>query len=442
MNLNQETNYKSQPATSNTQGPTTKVPELMAPAGNWTMLRGVVKAGANAVYFGVDQLNMRAKAKNFQVDNLPEIVKYCKEKNVKTYLTINTIIYEDEIQQAYELIGKAKAAAIDMIICWDLSIIELCNKVNMPFAVSTQASVSNSASVEMYKKLGAKRVVLARECYLEDIKKIKSKVDIEVETFIHGAMCIAVSGRCFMSHEMFGKSANRGECIQPCRREYEIVDKSTDKSLILGEDYVLSPEDLCSIEFIDQLIETGIDSFKIEGRKRSPEYAIKVVSVYRRAIDLYFSRKDGFPENKLTPEVKKELLQELGEVYNRGFSTGFYFTPPGEKEYAGIYGSKATTRKEFVGRITNYFKKPRVAEIKMETGNLNVGDKILIIGETTGVVELKIPNILFEDKPAEQIEKGNLFTIPCEELVRVRDSVYVVRQVEKNTAKLPGRISS
>ncbi|HKJ82318.1 MAG TPA: peptidase U32 family protein [Ignavibacteriaceae bacterium] len=401
-----------------------KKPELMAPAGNWTMLRAVVKAGANAVYFGTDQLNMRAKAKNFHLENLPEIVEYCNANNVKTYLTINTIIYESEIDEAYELIGKAKAAGIDMIICWDLSIIQLCNKLNMPFAVSTQASVSNSASAEMYKNLGAKRVVLARECYLEDVKKIKSKVDIEIEAFIHGAMCIAVSGRCFMSHEMFGKSANRGECIQPCRREYEIIDKSTDKSMILGEDYVLSPEDLCSVEFIDQLIEAGIDSFKIEGRKRSPEYAAKVVSVYRRAIDYNY-------EKKLTDEIKKELLEELGKVYNRGFSTGFYFGAPGENEYAGIYGSKATTRKEFVGRVTNYFKKPRVAEIKIETGVLSVGDKILFIGETTGVVELRIPNILFDDKPASKVEKGNLFTIPCEELVRPRDSVYIVRQLDK-----------
>ena len=398
-------------------------PELMAPAGNWTMLRAVVKAGANAVYFGTDQLNMRAKAKNFRIENLTEIVEYCKSKNVRTYLTINTIIYENEVEKAYELIAMAKAAGIDMIICWDLSIIQLCNKLKMPFAVSTQASVSNSSSAEMYKQLGAKRVVLARECYLEDVKKIKSKVDIEIEAFIHGAMCIAVSGRCFMSHEMFGKSANRGECIQPCRREYEIIDKSTDKAMVLGEDYVLSPEDLCSIEFIDQLIESGIDSFKIEGRKRSPEYAAKVTGVYRKAIDLYY-------EKKLTSVKKKELLEELGEVYNRGFSTGFYFGSPGENEYSGIYGSKATTRKEFVGRVTNYFKKPRVAEIRMETGTLSVGDKILFIGETTGVVELKIPNILFEDKAVNKVEKGNLFTIPCEGLIRPRDSVYVLKQLD------------
>jgi putative protease len=395
----------------------------MAPAGDWTMLRSVVNAGANAIYFGTDQLNMRAKAKNFQIENLPEIVTFCKSKNVKTYLTINTIIYENEIDQAYELIAKAKSAGIDMIICWDLSIIELCNKLNIPFAVSTQASISNSTSAAMYKRLGAKRIVLARECFLDDVIKIKSKVNIEVEAFIHGAMCIAVSGRCFMSHYLFDKSANRGECIQPCRREYEIIDKSTDKSMVLGEDYVLSPEDLCSIEFIDQLIEAGIDSFKIEGRKRSPEYASKVVSIYRKAIDLYF-------EKRLTSEIKKELLDELGDVYNRGFSTGFYFGSPGKDDYAGIYGSKATTRKEFVGRITNYFKKAKIAEIRMETGTLILGDKIYIIGETTGVLELQIRSIFFEDKPVELVEKGSVFTIPCEELVRPRDSVYVVKNLK------------
>ncbi len=406
-----------------------KKPELMAPAGNWIMLRAAVKNGADAVYFGTEQLNMRAKAKNFQVENLTEIVEYCRSKNVKTYLTVNTIVYEHELDKVAELIAKAKSAGIDMIICWDLSVIEICNKRNMSFAVSTQASVSNSLSAEMYKRLGAKRIVLARECFLEDVKKIKSKVDIEIETFIHGAMCIAVSGRCFMSHHLFGKSANRGECIQPCRREYrvsvpmgEIIDKSIDKSMILGEDYVLSPEDICSVEFIDQLIEAGIDSFKIEGRKRSPEYAAKVVSVYRRAIDLYF-------QNKLTLEIKKELLEELGEVYNRGFSSGFYFGTPGEKEYAGIHGSKATTRKEYIGKVINYYKKPKAAEIILETGVIKNEDKILIIGQTTGVVEFSIEKILLDDVSVEEAVKGDRITIPCNELIRANDQVYVIKQV-------------
>jgi len=398
-----------------------KIPELMAPAGNWTMLRAAVKSGADAVYFGIDQFNMRAKAKNFTVEELKEIVEFCKKNDVKTYLTLNTIIYENEIDQVEKLVNEAKNSGVDMIICWDLSVINICRKYDMPFAVSTQASVSNSSSAKLYKELGANRVVLARECTLEDIKKIKTEVDIEIEAFIHGAMCIAVSGRCFMSHELFDKSANRGECIQPCRREYEIKDKQTGNEMILGEDYVMSPKDLCTIEFINELIEADIDSLKIEGRKRSPEYVAKVVSVYRRAIDLYFA-------NKLTSKIKKELLEELAKVYNRGFSSGFYFKVPGKNEYVGMYGSKATTRKEFVGRVRNYYKKASIVEIKIETGKICDKDKILIIGETTGVVELKIDSIQLNDIKVNEAEKGNNITIPCNELVRRNDSVYIVKQ--------------
>ena len=268
-----------------------KKPELMAPAGDWTMLRTAVESGADAVYFGVDKLNMRAKAKNFSTEELPEISKLCRSKKVKTYLTINTIVFEDEIDEANEIIAAAKKAKIDRIICSDLAVAELCNKNKIPFCISTQGSVSNSLSASVYKKLGAVRIVLARECSLEEIKKIRKNTDLEIEAFIHGAMCIAVSGRCFMSHHLFGQSANRGECVQPCRREYEVYDTATEKSLLIGDDYVLSPKDLCTFEFIDQLIEAGINSFKIEGRKRSPEYVAKAVSVYREAIDFYYQKK-------------------------------------------------------------------------------------------------------------------------------------------------------
>ena len=300
-------------------------PELMAPAGDWTMLHAAINAGADAVYLGVDKLNMRAKAKNFTVDELPEIVKVSRERQVKTYLTINSIIFEEELNEVREIISKAKDARVDRIICWDLAVAQLCSEQNFPFCISTQGSVSNSVSASVYKKLGAIRIVLARECSLDEIKKIRANTDLEIEAFIHGAMCIAVSGRCFMSHHLFDKSANRGECIQPCRREYEVYDNATDKSFLVGEDYVLSPKDLCTIEFIDQLIEAGIDSFKIEGRKRAPEYVAKTVSIYRRAIDLYF-------EGKLTKEKKKEFLTELETVYNRGFSTGFYFGKPSSED--------------------------------------------------------------------------------------------------------------
>jgi putative protease len=261
--------------------------------------------------------------------------------------------------------------------------------------------------------------VLARECSLEEIKKIRANTDLEIEAFIHGAMCIAVSGRCFMSHHLFDQSANRGECIQPCRREYEVYDSSTEKSMLVGEDYVLSPKDLCTIEFIDQLIETGINSFKIEGRKRSPEYVAKVVSVYRKAIDLYF-------EKNLTAEKKQEFLQELEKVYNRGFSSGFYFGKPSAEEYAGVTGSKATTRKVYVGKVLNYFKKPNAAHVLIESGKIKLNDELLIIGETTGVIEMKINELSVNDKPADSAEKGNEVTFISTEPIRKNDKVYLL----------------
>jgi putative protease len=397
-------------------------PELMAPAGDWTMLRTAVNSGADAIYFGVDKLNMRAKAKNFSSEELPEIVEFCNKQNVKTYLTINAIVFEEEIGELEEIILSAKEASVDNIICWDLSVAELCSKHDIPFSISTQGSVSNSLAASVYKKLGAERIVLARECSLDEIKKIRANTDLDIEAFIHGAMCIAVSGRCFMSHHLFEQSANRGECVQPCRREFEVYDSTTDKSLMLGEDYVMSPNDLCTIEFIDQLIEAGIDSFKVEGRKRSPEYVSKTVSIYRRAIDLYF---DG----KLTDDIKKEMLEELKQVYNRGFSRGFYFGKPSSEDYAGIYGSKATTKKVYCGKVLNYYKKQNVALV--ESGTINNNDGLLIIGETTGVVEIKLESMLRNDEPSEQAEKGDEITFKCAELVRPGDKVYIVHHLSE-----------
>lgn len=397
-------------------------PELMAPAGDWTMLRTAVNNGANAVYFGIDKLNMRAKAKNFILDELNEIVSFCKEHKVKTYLTLNTILFEEELEVLDEIIPAVKKAGVDMVICWDFGIIEKCNQYEMPFAVSTQASISNSSSAKTFERLGAKRIVLARECSLEEIKKIRANTGLEIEAFIHGAMCVAISGRCFMSHEIFGQSANRGECVQPCRREYKIYDGTKDSSLLLGEDYVMSAKDLCTIEFIDQLIESGINSFKIEGRKRSPEYVAKVVSVYRRAIDLYF-------EKKLTGEVKQKFLAELTSVYNRGFSSGFYFDKPDGKDIINAHGSVATTRKEYVGKVLNYYKTPQIVHVAIETGSLKIGDTVLFIGETTGVIESTVAKILNEEVEVNEALKGDKVTFNCQDLVRPRDKVYLVKNI-------------
>ncbi len=397
-----------------------KKPELLAPAGNITMLRTAIKSGADAVYFGIDKLNLRALARNFNIDNLSDVVAECHAAGVKAHLTVNSIVYENELNDIDEVLSAAKKAGVDMIICWDSSVIQKCAEYELPFCISTQASVSNSSSALFYKKMGASRIVLARECSLEQIKEIKQKADIEIETFVHGAMCIAVSGRCFMSHHLFGRSANKGECLQPCRREYTVYDNEEEnKSLVVGKDYILSPKDLCMVEFIDELIEAGIDSFKIEGRKRSPEYIHKVVSTYRKAIDLYF-------EGGLTPEIKKEFLAELEKVYNRGFSAGFYFDVPGAEEYAQIYGSRASTEKVFIGRVINYYKKSRVVYVKLEAGELKKGDTLYIMGETTGVAEIKLDSFFNEETPAESAVQGDKITFACEQLVRERDHVYKV----------------
>ena len=408
--------------TSNPQSPTSKLPELMAPAGDWTMLRAAVSNGADAVYFGLDKLNMRAKAANFSVEQLPEIVSFCKEHKVKTYLTLNTIVFEEELPELEEIIIAAKKDGVDRIICSDLAVADLCHKHNFPFCISTQSSISNSLAADVYKRMGAVRIVLARECSLEEIKKIRVKTDLEIEAFVHGAMCIAVSGRCFMSHHLFGKSANRGECVQPCRREYEVFDPSIDKSLIIDEDYVMSPQDLCTIEFLDQLIEAGIDSFKIEGRKRAPEYVAKVVSVYRKAIDLY-------SDCKLTSGNKKEFLTELETVYNRGFSSGFYFGVPSSEEYAGVNGSKATTRKVYVGKVLNYFQEPQVAHILLESGEIQIDDDILIMGETTGVFEIKLEKMYVNDKEKLSAKRGDEITLKIPSLVRRNDKVYLIKKL-------------
>lgn len=396
-----------------------KKPELLAPAGNWTMLRTAVKAGADAVYFGIDKLNMRAKAKNFTIESLPKIAAFCKKNKVDSHLTVNSIVFEDNLSELEEVVASAKKAGIDMLICWDMSVIQKCIEYQMPFCISTQASISNSAAAKMYKSMGAKRIVLARECTLEKIKEIKTASGMEIETFVHGAMCVAVSGRCFMSHHLFNKSANTGECIQPCRREYEIYDPESDRSLLLGEDYVMSPKDLCTIEFLDQLIEAGIDSFKIEGRKRSPEYITKVVSTYRKAIDLYF-------ENKFTADIKKEMYQELAKVYNRGFSAGFYFGEPSGDDYAVKYGSSATTKKMYIGKVINYFKKTKIVHVRLEAGNLSIGEEVYIIGETTGVVENRINNIVKEEIEISIGEKGDDITFKSIEMVRKGDQVYKI----------------
>ncbi|MCX8147630.1 MAG: U32 family peptidase, partial [Candidatus Woesearchaeota archaeon] len=287
-------------------------PELLSPVFDLVSLRAAISAGADAVYFGLKGLNMRITAKNFELGQLKNIVKICHENNVKAYLTLNTIIYDEDMKKLEAMIKEAKKAKVDAVICWDPAVIMQARKITkgkIPLHISTQASVSNSEAARFYKKLGAKRIILARELNLKQIKDIKNKVNIEIECFVHGAMCVSMSGRCFMSQFVFGRSANRGDCLQPCRRSYIIKDKEEGFELELGNNYVLSPMDLCTLPFIEKLIEAGIDAFKIEGRARSPEYVKVVTECYRKAIDAYFDKK-------LTPELKQELMNKLRTVYN------------------------------------------------------------------------------------------------------------------------------
>ncbi len=396
-------------------------PELMAPVGDWTMLKAAIDAGADAVYFGVKQFNMRMKAQNFSLEELTKVVDFCHKKHVKAYLTLNTIIFDNEIGELEETVKASKSAGIDMIICWDMAVLKMAKKYKVPICLSTQASVSNSESAKFYKSIGVKRIVLARECSLDQIKNIVKKSGVEIEVFIHGAMCISISGRCFLSHESFGKSANRGECQQPCRGEYLIKDPDMGGEYILGKDYVLSPKDLCAIQFIDKLIEAGVRSFKIEGRKRSPEYVSTVVSVYREAIDLYF-------KNKFTQKKKDQMLEKLKTVYNRGLSPGFYFGQPGKGDFATTTGSVATTNKLYIGKVANYYKKSGVVLFNLESGNLKLKDKIMIQGPTTGVIEHKIKYMEVNEKQSNTAKGGDFLCIKLNKLVRKNDKVFLIEK--------------
>jgi putative protease len=413
------------------KNPTGNKPHLLAPAGDFIALRAALDAGADEVYFGIKGLNMRAGAKNFEEKDLKKITKLCHENDVKAFLALNTIIYEDEQSKAESLIKKAKSAGIDAIICWDFSIIELCKKHKMKVHVSTQASISNYSAVKVLKKNypNVERVVLARECTLEHIKSIalqikKEKLDVEIEVFIHGAMCVSVSGRCFMSQELFGKSANRGECLQPCRRNYEVYLKDPEEGcgLLLGKDYVMSPKDLCALPIIDKIIDSGVMALKIEGRNRNPEYVHTVVSSYRKIIDEYASGKD-------ITELKKSLLEELNTVYNRGFSTGFYLGKPMD-EWTKEYGSSSTQTKAYIGKIVNYYPKAGVAEVLIESSPLLDGDEILIQGVTTGLIRQKAENIMLEDKKVLKADKKQVITLKVDKKVRKNDQMY--RIVKKN----------
>jgi len=384
--------------------------ELLAPAGDFECLVTAINAGADAIYFGIQEFNMRARAKNFKISDLPKITKLCKQKNVRKYLTLNTIIYDKELKKLEKIIKKVKPY-IDAIICSDLSVMILCRKYKIPLQISTQCSVSNSKTAEFYKKLGAERAVLARELNIKQIKKI-SKI-IPTEVFIHGAMCVSVSGRCFMSQFLYNQSANKGRCIQPCRRPYIIKDNQG-KSMRITNHHLLSAKDLCTLPFIEKLKKAGITSFKIEGRNREPEYIDTVVKVYKKALI-----------KKLTKQEIKQGLIELNKVYTKGFSSGFLLKSPTSDDFSDVEHSRATQKKQFIGKINNYYKNLGVGLIKLNSGKLKVGDEILIMGKTTGLIRHKIKNMQKNKKEITQAKKSDEIGIKLP-LCRKNDELYLI----------------
>ncbi|MCB0461667.1 MAG: peptidase U32 family protein [Flavobacteriaceae bacterium] len=403
--------------------------ELMAPAGNFESLQAALDNGADSVYFGVEQLNMRARASiNFTLDDLPEISRRCKEKNVRTYLTLNTIIYDHDLSIVKTLIKQAKEADITAVIAMDQAVIASAREVNMEVHISTQINITNIETVKFYAMF-ADTMVLSRELSLRQVKKITEHIKneqikgpsgklIEIEIFGHGALCMAVSGKCYMSLHSHNSSANRGACKQNCRKKYTVVDQETGFEMELDNEYIMSPKDLCTIDFLDQIADSGIKVLKIEGRGRAPEYVARVIKCYREAID---SLENG------TYKKEKVInwMKDLETVYNRGFWSGYYL---GQKlgEWSKGSGSHATQKKVYLGKGLHFFPKPKIGEFKIEAYDLNLGDSILITGPTTGVKELKVEEMLVNDKKLEKASKGDSVTIPLGFRIRPSDKLYKI----------------
>lgn len=389
--------------------------EIMAPAGNFECLHAAIQGGADSVYFGVEKLNMRShSANNFKMTDLSEIVRICSEYGVKTYLTLNISLFEEDLEDMKRTLEEAKKAGITAVIAADMAAITYARSLGIEVHISTQLSISNAEALRFYAQF-ADVIVLARELNLSQVKKIKEIIDrdhicgpsgrlVEIEMFAHGALCMAISGKCYLSLHEYGASANRGSCFQLCRRAYKVQDRETGMELEIDNQYIMSPKDLCTIEFMDKIIDAGVTVFKIEGRARSAEYVKKVASCYRHAAD-------AVCDGTYSPELGSAFKKELEEVFNRGFWDGYY---QGARlgEWCEIYGSKASRKKAYCGKITNWFGKLGVAEILIESRSLKVGDKILILGPTSGCVEYTVPEIRVDLKPVQEASKGTYCSIP------------------------------
>ncbi len=401
--------------------------EIMAPVGSRESLAAAIQAGAGSVYFGVDRLNMRSHSANhFSIDDLRDIAATCAENGIKSYLTVNTIIYGDDLPLMREIIDAAKEAGISAVIASDVAVMAYCNERGVEVHLSTQLNISNIEALKFYARF-ADVVVLARELNMDQVAEIHRQIVsqdirgphgllIRIEMFCHGALCMAVSGKCYMSLENTGRSANRGECMQLCRRSYTVTDNETGCQLEIDNKYIMSPKDLKTVRFIDRMMKAGVRVFKIEGRARGPEYVYTVVNCYKEAIA---SVLDGsFSEAK-----KDEWDKRLAAVFNRGFWDGYY---QGQRlgEWNKNYGSNATERKVYVGRGVKYFSKLGVAEFSVEASDFAVGDKLLVTGPTTGVMYLTASEIRYDLKPVDKALKGQHVSLPVPAKVRPSDKLF------------------
>ncbi|WP_026709651.1 peptidase U32 family protein [Flavobacterium filum] len=403
--------------------------ELMAPAGNFESLQAALDNGADSVYFGVEQLNMRARATiNFTLEDLPEIAKRCKAQKVRTYLTLNTIIYDHDLSVVKTLVSKAKDAGITAVIASDQAVIASARAIGMEVHISTQLNVTNVETVKFYS-LFADTIVLSRELSLRQVKKITEQIEkeqikgpsgnlVEIEIFGHGALCMAVSGKCYLSLHSHNSSANRGACKQNCRKKYTVIDQESGFEIEIDNEYMMSPKDLCTLDFLDQVIDSGIKVLKLEGRGRAPEYVAMVTKTYRDAIDSYYN-------GTFTKEKINQWMEDLSTVYNRGFWSGYYL---GQKlgEWSANPGSNATQKKVYVGKGVHFFPKTNIAEFKIEAYDIKIGDKIMITGPTTGVQELVINEMLVNDNCLEKASKGDSCTLKLPFRVRNSDKLYKI----------------
>ena len=410
--------------------------ELLAPAGNFISLRAVLENGADAVYFGLDDYNMRANAKNFSLDDLDEVSRTAKEYGAKTYLGTNIILNERLADGLKSKLESISAAEIDGLILSDIGLIEDTVSHGLEAHISVQENVTNSYTLKTLKKLGAKTAILSRELSLAEVTEITEKSPIETEIFIHGAICMAISGRCFLSYGLYGRSANCGDCLQPCRKNWTLTyeegednvinfsDVEDERFIITGSDDVsyrtnfFSPKDMCMIEYIPELIKSGVASFKIEGRARSPDYGAMVTGVYREAIDSYM-------DDPLNYEVNPKWMDELGSVFNRGFDTNFYFNTPFETSE----DNQSKYIKKDIGQVVNYYNRVKAAEIRI-WDDLKIGDRIMIQGKTTGSITHTIDSMQIEGKSVESVEKGSNVAIAMPDKVRENDFIY--KLVERN----------